>query len=238
MELNKIELMDCLDGLRSIPDKSVDLVVTDPPYVVGVSSNARKGSQFEGFIIEPYFREWIVEVKRVLKDDGAAYVFCDWRTYPALFRAFCNQMTIANCIVWDFGWIKAGLDYRYRHEFIIYLRKEESQRIKNRSLADVWNIKPINFTAERFHNAEKPLEILRLMIEQSSEEGDVVLDPFMGSGSTAVACKQLNRHFVGFEINPETLDIANKRIADAKAQQSLAKVEDVELPLAFEDYAK
>jgi site-specific DNA-methyltransferase (adenine-specific) len=224
IEINKIHCIDCFEGIRQIPEKSVDCVIADPPYVVGVSSNARKGSQFEGFIIEPYFRDWIIEIKRVLRDTGSAYVFCDWRTYTALFRAFCNQMQIANCIVWDYGWIKAGLDYRYTHEFIIYLRKENAPRIKNRSLSDVWRIKPINFTVERNHNAEKPIDVIRTMLINSTEEGQLVLDPFIGSGTTAVACKQLNRNFIGFEINPEYIKIAEERLKSTSEQSKLTEL--------------
>jgi len=218
-----VELLlgDCLEVMRTMPDKSVDAVITDPPYAVGLSSNSAKGTQGESFMLEPYFREWIISAKRILKPEGLVYVFCDWRTYPIMFKAFCNIMQIANCIVWDYGWIKAGLDYRYRHEFIIYLRNADTPRIKDRSAADVWNIKPINFTVEKLHQAEKPVAVINKMIENSTNEGDTILDPFMGSGTTGVACVQTGRNFIGIEIDPTYFAIAEKRIKEAQAQMKL-----------------
>jgi len=88
----------------------------------------------------------------------------------------------------------------------------EAKPPKDRSMPDVWRFKPINYTQERRHPAEKPEEIIRKMLEETTEEGDLILDCFLGSGTTAVACKQLNRRFIGFEINPLHFKTALSRL--------------------------
>ena len=88
----------------------------------------------------------------------------------------------------------------------------------NSSISDVWRIKPVNFTVKRNHPAEKPVEIIRKMLRETTEEGQLVLDCFMGSGTTALACQQLNRNFLGFEINQKYIDVYNKRLEQRRLE--------------------
>ncbi len=203
---------DCLELMESVSDKSVDLIIADPPYSVGMSSNGRRSTQYEGYFLEPYFREFIKVCKRVLKNTGSLYMFCDWRTYPILFKAFTPFITVQNLIVWDYGWIKAGQHYRYTHEFILYATMPETSSIPNRSKSDVWRMKPINFTAERFDAAEKPLEVIEEIIYNSSKEGDLILDPYTGSGTVLLAARRTNRNCIAFEVNPDKEDTIKKRL--------------------------
>lgn len=213
---------DCLDLLTDLSDGSVDLLVTDPPYCIGTSSNGLKADWNDNNLIRPFFDLYFSEIKRVLRDDGAFYVNTDWRTYPFLYPIICQKMIVRNCIVWDYEWIKAGSHYRFSHEFIIYGTKTDNgKREFSPSLRDVWREKPINFTSNnKWHQAEKPEKLIEQMIINSSDEGNVVLDTFMGSGTTAVVCKKLKRNFIGFEINPETYSTATTRIKNELAVQT------------------
>lgn len=223
LEVNKIYNMDCLKGLKKIKDNSIKLVITDPPYSVGTTSTGNKGDWLDNNLIIPFFEIWFKEIKRVLKKDGEIYINTDWRTYPLIYPIAVTTLCVKNCIVWDYEWIKAGSHYRFSHEFILYATKTyETKRKFSASERDVWRIKPINFTLKiKRHQTEKPLALIRKMIQNSSEEGDLILDTFIGSGTTAVACKQLGRNFIGFEINPEYYKIANERINEEISQTKL-----------------
>ncbi len=225
MEVNKIFNEDCLKGLKDIPSKSVDLLVTDPPYCVGTTSNGQKADWLDNNLVLPFFRQLLDELKRVLRDTGEFYIHTDWRTYPFLYYPIVQLMPIKNLIVWDYGWIKAGTHYRFTHEFIIYgMRTEKNPRKFSASEQDVWNDKPMNFTAkDKRHNTEKPITLALRMIRNSSREGDTVLDPFAGVGTTLVAAKRLNRNFIGYELNPEYFAIAKKRIDEESQQVSIVK---------------
>ncbi|MEZ7746338.1 MULTISPECIES: site-specific DNA-methyltransferase [Prevotella] len=222
IELNHIYNEDCLEGMKRIPDNSVDLVCTDPPYCIGTTSNGKKGSWNDNNLIKPFFNAYFGELERVCKDNAQLYLNTDWRTYPFLYPIIQNFFDVKNLIVWDYEWIKAGSHYRFSHEFIIYAVKGNAKRTFSASERDVWRIRPINFTSkEKLHNAQKPLELLDKMILNSSKEGDVVLDTFIGSGTTAISCLNNKRNFIGFEIDENYFNIAIKRIKERELNLDL-----------------
>ena len=205
---------DCMDILPKIPEKSIDLVVTDPPYSIGTTSTGHKGSWVDNNLINPFFKILRDELFRILKDKGELYINTDWRTYPFLFPIFIDKFRIPNCIVWDYEWIKAGSHYRFSYELIIYANKKEGQKRKfSASERDVWRIAPINFTGDKNHPAEKPIDLIVKMINNSSVEPDIIFDPFLGSGTTAVAAKQLGRKYIGIEMTEKYCEITVQRLA-------------------------
>ena len=223
IELNKIYNEDCLEGMKRIPDNTVDLVVTDPPYCIGTTSNGQKGSWTDNNLIRPFFDAYFRELKRVCKEKSELYINTDWRTYPFLYPIMQKHFNIKNLIVWDYEWIKAGSHYRFSHEFIIYAIQGDVKRKFSASERDVWRIRPINFTSkEKLHNAQKPLELVQKMIVNSSNKGDIILDTFMGSGTTAVACIENNRNYIGFEIDENYYQTAMQRIEDLPIEPKLA----------------
>jgi site-specific DNA-methyltransferase (adenine-specific) len=210
---NKIIQGDCLDVMPFIPDKSINLVIADPPFCIGTTSNGQKGEWLDNNLIKPFFDIYFNEIKRVLKDDGEFYINTDWRTYPFLYPIIIDKLIIKNCIVWDYEWIKAGSHYRFSHEFIIYGLKEKSKRKFSARERDVWRIKPMNFTLKnKRHNTEKPEELVEKMVLNSSNENDIVLDTFIGSGTTAAVCKKHNRNFIGIELSDKHCETARKRV--------------------------
>lgn len=223
IELNKIYNEDCLEGMKRIPDNIVDLVVTDPPYCIGTTSNGQKGSWTDNNLIRPFFDAYFQELKRVCKEKCELYINTDWRTYPFLYPIMQKYFNVKNLIVWDYEWIKAGSHYRFSHEFIIYAIQGDVKRKFSASERDVWRIRPINFTSkEKLHNAQKPLELVQKMIVNSSNENDVILDTFMGSGTTAVACIETNRNYIGFEIDENYYRTALRRIENLHVEPKLA----------------
>ncbi|MCO7121927.1 site-specific DNA-methyltransferase [Ihubacter massiliensis] len=215
LELNKIYNIDCLEGIKKIDDNSINAIITDPPYCIGTTSNGKKGDWQDNNLIRPFFRELFSECKGVLRDTAALYINTDWRTYPFLYPILQEYFNIRNLIVWDYEWIKAGSHYRYSHEFIIYATMPDCKRSFSASERDVWRIRPINYTSKnKLHNAQKPVELHEKAILNSTKEGDTVLDCFTGSGTTAVACKQTGRNFIGFELQKKYCEIASERIAE------------------------
>ena len=213
---------DCLEAMKKIPDNSVDMIATDPPYFSGMTSSGYQHRLGDATLTVPFFKECFSQWRRVLKDGGHLYMCTDWRTYPFMFNLLDRYFILRNCIVWDYGWLKAGSYYRFRHEFIIFATKGKSRREFENSNEniDIWRIRCINYTSSaKRHQAEKPVELMAKMICNSSREGDTVLDSFMGSGTTGVACVNLNRKFIGFELDEKYFEIAKKRIDDAVAQR-------------------
>jgi site-specific DNA-methyltransferase (adenine-specific) len=302
-ELNKIYCMDAIEGLKKIPDNSVDLVLTDPPYNIGKdfdNDNLPK----EDFL--KWCESWIVEVDRVLKVGGAVYLTLGWQCVAEIKILFdkIKDLRLKNWIVWyrfD-GW-KGDNGFAQSHEHILYFIKDnyfvedlddfakiikESRlkagyktisllmekmglykKIKRTNgtedyrsgngffesakkqpslqeiirlnelleLPEKYKVKIENVDLKRFgvlfnktdvcddvwltpksekkrdgHPTQKPVKLFERIITASSNKGDVVLDCFIGSGTTAIACKRLGRKFIGFEINQEFVNIANKRL--------------------------
>lgn len=220
--LNQIIHADCMDIMADIPDKYFDLIITDPPYSIGTTSNGHQGEWHDNNLIRPFFKNLFREFHRLLKDGREFYINTDWRTYQFLYPLIYDSgLKIKNCIVWDYEWIKAGTHYRFSHEFIIYGIKGVNKRRFSNSARDVWRIPPVNFTAKKYHHAEKPIKLLKEMILNSSSARDIIFDPFCGSATTAIACDMLDRQFVTIEISEKHYHMACDRFAIYKSQGRL-----------------
>lgn len=213
---------DCLSGMDYIDDCSVDLIITDPPYSSPtVHAFGRKivKKLSDLAIQEHYFFEIKKHFTRILKPNAPVCIFCD-ATYSAVLMALFYDWQQTNLIVWDKGKIGMGNPFRMQHEFIFYANRG-SIELNKENITHIPSIIKAPFT-KVYHGAEKPLSLLRTLINGLSTEGDLVLDCFMGSGSTGVACKELRRDFVGFEIDPDYYKVALDRIGNHSAQSKLA----------------
>ena len=227
MRLNYIDCCDCLDGLREIPDHSVDLIVTDPPYFLsmghaGSKTNAQSvqlnsNRAFNDLAIcTPFYRQLFEEYARVLKETGSFYFFTDWRGYAYYFPLINASLPVRNLIVWDKK-SGPGSFYSFAHELIIF--GTHLSKTKAGVGSNVWREAAFSSGArstdgEKVHPTQKPVALLARMIEDSTEPGAVVLDTFMGSGTTAVACLRSGRNFIGFELDGQYHAIAQQRIAE------------------------
>ena len=204
---------DCLEALKKLPDYSVDLVATDPPYCVGASSNGTKSSYTDLNMLKPFFTEMFKQCARVIKDGKSIYVCTDWRTYPILYAPFNKFFTQRNLIVWNHQRCGPGNWYRPDYEMIIFGTLGKSIREFSPADRDVWILKDRINQASKLHPSQKPIELFEKIIINSSKENDTVLDPFMGSGTTAIACMRLNRQFIGCELNEKYFETAKNRLA-------------------------
>lgn len=221
----KIYNGDCLELMKEIPTGSVDLICTDPPYCVGATSNGIKSSFSDFNLMRPFFEQCFSQWQRILKDGGHAYCMTDWRTYPFLYPIMLKYFSVRNLIIWEHMLMRPGSWYRGSYELIIFVTKGSSKREFGGGERDIWRIKvgAAASNVNRVHPSQKPVELMAHMIKNSSKEGETVLDPFLGSGSTGVACVNTNRRFIGFELEKKFFDIAQKRIDEAlaKKQQGL-----------------
>lgn len=226
MEINKIYNENCLEGMKRIADNSIDLVVTDPPYTMtkrGKSCrpnwmpNNMGNNVFSDDI--PNVKDWMGQVYRVLSDKSHFYTFVN-------INDITKYLQIAN----DLGFkihniismIKdTGMPNRWYYkqtELVLFFRKGSAKPINDYTSRD--NIKVVmpKKKTGKLHITQKPLNFIQLLITNSSRENEVILDPFMGSGTTAIACMNTGRNFIGFEMDKCYYDIACKRIESHKEE--------------------
>jgi len=206
---------DCLEVMESIPDNSVDMVLTDPPYGMGFKSNYRKEKYNK--IIQDDNLLWLdkfsEEAFRVAKDNSAHYIFCSFHNIDIFKQAFEKYFKIKNILIWEknnasMGDLKA--DFAPKIEFILFLQKGRRFIEGKRDP----NIFKFARTGNKLHPTQKPVDLCEYLITKFSKPTEVVLDPFMGSGTTGVACKNLNRDFIGIELDEKYFNIAKERLKE------------------------
>lgn len=213
--------VDTIEKLKEIPSESIDIVVTDPPYLVEYKTNRRKDKSHKfcsaiknddnPALIEAYIKECY----RIMKPNTAIFMFCssvhaDWfkRTLESAgFKWKSTVVWVKNS--WTAGDLKGGLGRQY--ECIMLMEKGRAIRKNSYRYSDVWKFDRIA-GKELLHQNQKPVELVKRCIELYSVGGDTVFDGFMGSGTTGVAAKEMNRKFIGCEIDPDYFNIASKRI--------------------------
>jgi site-specific DNA-methyltransferase (adenine-specific) len=234
---------DCIRLLKKLPERSVDMIFADPPYNLsgknhvtcknGKKVNCNKGKWDIISDIDKFNREWIEAGMRVLKDDGTIWISGTLHNHPSVGLILKNNgHWIINDIIWfkrnappqlqpnrlasstELIWL-ASKTKKYYFDY-----KKAKELNGGKQMRNLWDI-----TAKRHktkHPTEKPEDLLERIILLGSKEGQTVLDPFMGSGTTGVAAKRLGRKFIGFEIDDEYFEIAKERInkteADSKSQ--------------------
>ena len=228
MRLDYIDNIDCLEGLAEVPDKSVDAIITDPPYFLsmghaGGKTNAKAGEMLSSnrtfndlAICTPFYKQLFAEYARVLKDTGSFYFFTDWRGYAYYFPLINAALPVRNLICWDKK-SGPGSFYSFAHELIVfgtYLPKTKGGVGTNVWREAAFNSGARKTNGDKVHPTQKPVELITKMIEDSTEPGAVVLDTFMGSGTTAVACLRTGRHYIGFELDEKYHAIAQQRVEE------------------------
>lgn len=228
---------DCLEILKQISDKSIDLIVTDPPYDVDTSGGGGTINTIKkldkslkdlddanisnGYDIELYNTEFV----RVMKNINI-YIWCNKVQIPDYFNFYVNKLKCKfDILCWHKGNALPTYSNKYLSdtEYCLYFRNGGRCYPTNYEDAKTFYFAPINHKDKKIygHPTIKPLDFTIKLIRNSSIEGQVVLDPFMGSGTTGVACKELDRDFIGIEINKEYFAIAKNRIENHVVQGEL-----------------
>lgn len=230
---------DCVEGMRErLDDDSVDCVITDPPYGMAFQDGSDASSHEEGDRVKAWdgiegdqsiddavelLKNTLGQVVRVLKDGGHAYIFCDWRGIHEIKPLVDGVLNVKNVLVWDKGSMGIGdleNNWGYSHEFIIFATLGDRATPLSEATRNVLEHGRPNRT-DYEHPTMKPESLLVQLVQTSTREGDRILDPFMGSGTTAVAAIQNDRDYVGFELDEDNYrSVIERRIGEAKRQLS------------------
>jgi len=213
MQKNRIYNIDCLDGLQKIKSKTVKTLIADPPYFLGMTHNGKKGAFVDLAIMKPFYLFIYKEIKRILKDDGAIYWFCDFRSYAWYYQVLADVFNITNVIVWNKQG-GAGNKYGFYHEFVIFITNDKKFNIGGSNVWDIYGFGNPKARSEfHYERFQKPIKLIDKMIKDTTKAGDLVVDPFSGTGTTAISARQLNRDFIGFELDAKNFDTIKKRFS-------------------------
>lgn len=236
---------DALEGMKLLPDESVDLIIADPPYNLGKDyGNDSDKRESEEFL--RWTEEWLEIAITKLKPNGSLYIFATWRYSPEIFVFLKSKMIMLNEIIWDrkvpsmggstrryssvhdtIGFFAKSKEHYFDLDSIRIPYDEETKKARSRSIfvgkkwlemgynpKDLWSVSRLHrIHAEREdHPTQKPLEIIGRMVRASCPENGIVIDPFAGTGTTAIACLQNNRRFITYELNSEYYDLILNRI--------------------------
>lgn len=212
---------DCLELMKDIPDGSVDMVLADPPYGIDYQSQWKKNkAERKPKIIgdKAPFVDFIPLLKRVLRPSGCTMIFTRWDVQQKFIDAMEQAgLHVKNVLIWDkqihgMGDLKRA--YASRYESILF-HSENNFSFNGKRQQDIISARRV-LPQNLMHPNEKPVELLETLINQCTRGGGTVLDPFMGSGSTGVACVNTGRNFIGMELDPGYFETACKRIAEAE----------------------
>lgn len=213
---------DCVEELEKLGDNTVDCVVTDPPYGINYVSNRRT---IESEVVKAVANDNIEDaltlwetvceiLYRKMKSNSHLYCFTSWKVYPQFAEIIGRYFKIKNCLVWvknNHGSGDLEGNYSEQYEMIIFATKGNRKLNGNRE-SNVLNFDKVA-SLNLLHSCEKPVDLLSFLIEKSTNAGELVIDPFMGSGSTILAAKQIGRSYWGCELDEENYRIACGRCA-------------------------
>ena len=227
-ELNKVYNEDCLKGFKRINDNIISLILTDPPFAINFGSKKTQYNRKEKNVLKGYVeikkenylsfcRKWIQESYRVLKENGCMFVVSGWNNLKDIMIAADESKFITiNHLIWKYQFgVFTKRKFVTSHYHILFLVKNEKKYTFNKIEhypEDVFEIKREYWTNQAKTPTKLPLELVKKLILYGSNKNDLVFDPFMGSGTTAVGAKELKRNFLGFEIVQEYVDFCNNRI--------------------------
>lgn len=212
---------DCITGMDKLIKRGVkvDMILTDPPYLMNYKTNGRKNKnhKFTDTIQNDNNPNIIIDaIKRcslLLKDGGAFYCFCNDVKIDFFKQNIERYFTVKNILIWEKNNGTIGDltgSYRKSAEFIIFATNGR-HILNGKRDKDVLHFKRVP-SNKLVHQNQKPLKLIKYLINKSSNPGDIILDCFMGSGTTGVACRHMRREFIGFEIDETYYKIANKRV--------------------------
>ncbi|KUG19469.1 MAG: site-specific DNA-methyltransferase [Methanomicrobiaceae archaeon] len=219
---------DALTLMGEIPDGSIDLIVTDPPFAIDFRAQRgnynRTGSRvIEGYREIPeaeyaaFTKAWVREACRILRDSGSMYLFSGWNNLKDILNAVDDAGFITiNHLIWKYQFgVFTRRKYVTSHYHILFVVKDRTRYTFNKVEhypEDVWVINREYWTGRKKTPTKLPMELVRKILRFSSNPGDLILDPFLGSGTVAVASKEMGRRYLGFEIVEDYIQFAKERL--------------------------
>jgi len=234
LDINKIHKGNCIELMKKIKSNSINLIITDPPFAIDFKSNRlnynRKSENVLGGYNEilkkdysKFSKDWINQAFRVLKPNGSMYVFSGWTNLKDILNALDETgFTTINHLIWKYQFgVYCSKKWVTSHYHILYVVKNPKKWIFNKQdqyPEDVLTINREYWTGKIKTPTKLPTELLKKLILYSSNEGDIVMDCFSGSGQTAVVSKMLKRNFIAFDTVKEYVDFGNNRLKKTPAK--------------------
>lgn len=215
--MSRVVLGDCLSVLPTLPDRFIDLVLTDPPYLVNYVDRAGRSIAYDR--TDQWLAPAFAQMYRVLRQDAFCISFYGWNRVDRFFAAWrAAGFRVVGHIVFAKQYQSKARFLAYRHESAYLLPKGQPVA----PAAPLPDVMPWNYTGNRHHPTQKPVECLAPLIEAFSQPRDIVLDPFAGSGPTCVAARQTGRRFYGIEMDPKYHTAAVRRLQLADQERIAA----------------
>jgi len=207
----KIHYEDCINTMGKINDGMIDLIIADPPYGMKFRSNHRHERYDEIYDDDNlnWLPIWARESHRVLKDDTHLYCFCSYHNIDIFKQELEKYFNVKNILIWEKNNTSMGDlfgDYAPKYEMIIFCVKGKRSLNGRRDSNIIYSQR----TQNKLHPTQKPTYLIRFIVRKSSEMNDVIYDPFMGSGTTAISCIMEKRRWIGSEIKMEYVESAYK----------------------------
>ena len=232
---------DCLEVMKEIDDGSIDLIVTDPPYRTtprggtGNSGGMCKKKEFSSGKVFKHndikFEEYLPEFYRILKDNSHCYIMCNNKNIIELQNKCIEYgFHFIKNLIWNKGNKIMGQTYMGQYEYIVFLRKGIHKKINNCGTPDILNVpnkKTKNEEGKNIHDTEKPVELMKILIENSSNENDIIFEPFSGAGGTIIGAKELGRRYVGVELDEGYCEISKNRLAEVENQKNGGIIDEI-----------
>ena len=215
--INKVFNEDCLETIKRIDDNCVDLVLTDVPFGMEFQSGYRE-TKHKKIVNDDnlnWLPEWIKEIDRISKKEAHLYIFCSHHKVEIFKQEIQKYRKVKNILIWEKNNTGMGDlygDYAPKYEMVLFCSNGEKKLNDSRDS----NIIKATRTQNELHPTQKPIDLMEYFIRKSSKENDLVLDTFMGSGTTAVACKNMNRNFIGSELDKEYYNTIQKRLSQTQ----------------------
>lgn len=223
--IDKLVCEDAMSAMAKMPSESVDLLLTDPPYrTTPYGNNGTSGGMFKDKLTKngKIFKHndidisvWLPEAYRVLNSGSHCYIMTNHINLKHFLDvAESVGLHFIKCLIWDKVSKIMGRAYMSQYEYILFMRKGAFKQVRDCGMSDILTCpitKEKDKNGDNIHDTEKPIDLMKILIQQSTEQGDIVFDPFAGSFPVACAAAVLKRRFVTTEIEQEKVDSALKR---------------------------
>ncbi|QEE16532.1 site-specific DNA-methyltransferase [Promethearchaeum syntrophicum] len=230
--LDKIFYKDCVDGMRDLLPESIDLIIADPPFGLDFTGKESLYNRNSEYVVDGYQEikitdykkftsRWILEIPRILKTHGSAYIFSGWTNLlPILQSIEESGLILRNHLIWQYNFaVFTKKKFASSHYHILYVVKDEKNVFFNRIKhyeTDTWTISRKYKPNQTKNGTKLPNDLVRKCINYSSKPGDLVLDPFTGNATTQIASKGEFRHYIGFEINKNVRETIENNLDSIK----------------------
>ncbi|NPD87711.1 MAG: site-specific DNA-methyltransferase [Asgard group archaeon] len=231
-EVDKIFYSDCIEGMQDLPSESINMVIADPPFGLNFGEMETLYNRDSDLVAEGYHdvkldnyteftEKWISELPRLLKLDAGVWIFSGWTNLVDILNSLKrNKLKLINHIIWKYQFgVFTKRKFVTSHYHLLFAVKNEKEYFFNKIEhypQDVWEVNREYDRGVEKNATKLPPEVVHKCFDFGSRPGDLVLDPFMGNGTTATVAKSSFRHFLGFEVNLKLQDIIEKNIANAE----------------------